>query len=109
MAEPTLQQIFGEHATQTATTLTIAKSDLAITGLTASATNTAESLMSAIILLASKYLNEENQQTNADIQITIAPGFDTLVNRNNQTYRQRSYTVEFQKVDTTSTIDPNDY
>ncbi|WP_041565276.1 hypothetical protein [Nostoc punctiforme] len=46
-----LQQIFGENATQDIDTLIIKKSDLI--GLTASPSNTAESLLVAILLRAS--------------------------------------------------------
>ena len=42
MPEPTLTQVFGANATQSAANITIAKSDLATVGLTASANNTAE-------------------------------------------------------------------
>ena len=52
MPEPTLTQIFGAGAAQTATVLTIAKADLAAVGLTASSTNTAESLFVALLLQA---------------------------------------------------------
>ena len=109
MAEPLLTDIFGAGATQTATTLTIAKADLASVGLTASATNTAESLLVAILLKAMQFSNSTNQLTNPDIQVTIAQSFDSLLNRNNATYRQRSYTIDFQKIDASPTINPNDY
>ncbi|MCC5626858.1 hypothetical protein LC613_01085 [Nostoc sphaeroides CHAB 2801] len=110
MAEPTLIQVFGAGATQNATTLTISKTDLATTGLTASTTNTAESLIAAITLLAANYLNDTNQTTNADIQVTIVDsGFPQIVTRNNQQYRQTTYNVNFQKVDNTSTLDPDDF
>ena len=109
MAEPTLVQVFGTNASQDATTLTIAKADLNSTGLTATATNTPESLFVAILLKAANYLNEANQQTNADIQITIAESFQSLVSRNNQQYRQRSYSVNLDKPDTAGGIDPDDY
>ncbi|MFK0729991.1 MAG: hypothetical protein ACFKPT_25105 [Gloeotrichia echinulata GP01] len=46
----TLQQFFGENASQTATTLTISKVDLTAVGLTPTAANTAESLLTALIL-----------------------------------------------------------
>ncbi|WYL93424.1 MAG: hypothetical protein HEQ35_05715 [Gloeotrichia echinulata IR180] len=46
----TLQQFFGENASQTATTLTISKVDLTAVGLTPTAVNTAESLLTALIL-----------------------------------------------------------
>jgi uncharacterized protein (DUF697 family) len=109
MAEPQLTEVFGSGATQTADTLVIRKADLATVGLTAAATNTAQGLVVAIVLLAQKYLNDEKQATNPDIQVTIAQSFDSLVTRNNTTYRQRSYSVEMQKVDTSAAINPNDY
>ncbi|MFK0733479.1 MAG: hypothetical protein ACIWVG_20385 [Gloeotrichia echinulata HAB0833] len=46
----TLQQLFGENASQSASTLTISKLDLAAVGLTPAANNTAESLLAAMIL-----------------------------------------------------------
>lgn len=112
MAEPTLTQIFGAGATQTATTLSIAKADLAAVGLTASATNTAESLFVSLLLLAKTTLTTAAQETNANQSITVAEAdfnFQTLVVRNNQTYRQSTYSVNLQKLDTGSTIDPDDY
>jgi hypothetical protein len=58
MAEPTLIQVFGSSATQTTTQLTISKADLATVGLTASPTNTPESLIAAIVALAQLTLGE---------------------------------------------------
>lgn len=112
MAEPTLTDIFGAAATQSATTLTIAKADLASVGLTASATNTAESLLVAILLRAKALLTTANSETNPDQSITIAEAdfnFQTLVTRNNTTYRQATYTVNLQKLDAGANIDPDDY
>ncbi len=112
MAEPTLQQVFGAGATQTATSLSIAKADLAALGLTASATNTAESLFVALLLQAKVSLTPANLETNPDQSITVAQAdfnFQTLVERNNQTYRQSTYSVNLQKLDTGSAIDPDDY
>lgn len=109
MPEPLGTDVFGPGFQQTATTFTIAKADLAAVGLTPTANNSAESLIVAILLLAQKYLNDDNQATNPDIQVTIAQGFDSLVTRNNATYRQRSYTIDLQKIDNSPTIDPDDY
>ncbi|MBE9191397.1 hypothetical protein IQ230_13785 [Gloeocapsopsis crepidinum LEGE 06123] len=109
MAEPTLQQVFGAGATQDATTLTIAKADLAAVGLTASATNTAESLIVGILLLAKNTLTAAALDSNPDQSISIEDSFDSLVTRNNQTFRQKTYSVNLQKLDTASTIDPDDY
>lgn len=112
MAEPTLQQVFGLGASQTATTLSIAKADLAAVGLTASATNTAESLFVSILLLVKNSLTTTAQETNPDQSVTVAEAdfnFQTLVTRNNATYRQSTYSVNLQKLDTGATIDPDDY
>lgn len=112
MPEPSLTAIFGAGATQTATTLSIAKADLTAVGLTASATNTAESLFVALLLLAKNSLTPAALETNPEQSITIAQAdfnFQTLIERNNQTYRQSTYSVNLQKLDTGNTIDPDDY
>ncbi|QKQ76346.1 hypothetical protein [Nostoc sp. TCL240-02] len=58
----TLQDLFGQGATQTSTTLTLFKADLY--GLTPSPTNSAELILTAILLRASTlfsaYLSDEN-------------------------------------------------
>lgn len=109
MAEPTLAAIFGSSVTQTSTTLTISKTDLATVGLTASATNTPESLLAAIIVLAQASLGELTYETNLDQSITIIDGADSLVTRGSTTYRQKTKTIEFFKVDTSGNFDPDDY
>jgi hypothetical protein len=109
MSEPTLAQVFGDNATQDSSNLTISKADLAAIGLTAQSDNTAESLFVALMLKAASYLNETNQATNPDIQITVSEGFGSLVTRNNQSYRQYQYTVELQKLDIATAVDPADF
>lgn len=112
MAEPTLTQIFGAGAAQTATVLTIAKADLAAVGLTASNTNTAESLFVALLLLAKASITPATLETNFDQSVSVAEAdfnFQTLVTRNNQTYRQSTYSINLQKLDQGSIIDPDDY
>ncbi len=112
MAEPTLTQVFGSGASQTSTILSIAKADLTAVGLTASATNTAESLFVALLLLAKNTLTSTAQETNPDQSVTVAEAdfnFQTLVTRNNATYRQSTYSVNLQKLDTGNVIDPDDY
>jgi hypothetical protein len=108
MAEPTLQQVFGSNAVQDATTLTISKADL--TGLTASANNTAESLLVALILKAETYLNDTNQANNIDQSVSITTATTpSFTNRNNVVYIRDSITVEIDKIAPTLTIDPDDY
>ena len=110
MAELTLQQIFGNGATQTASTLTISKADMATTGLTANANNKAESLLVAILLLAKQQLTSDNLQNNADQSISVEESqYPSLTIKNNQTYRQTTLSVNLQKLDTTTTINPDDY
>lgn len=112
MAEPLLTQIFGAGATQTATTLTIAKADLATVGLTASANNTAEGLFVALLLIAKASLTPATLETNFDQSVSIAEAdfdFQTLKTRNSTTYRQSTYSINLQKLDTGSVTNPNDY
>ncbi|BAY15710.1 hypothetical protein NIES21_15290 [Anabaenopsis circularis NIES-21] len=110
MSEPTLAQVFGANATQNSSGITISKTDLAAFGLTASGTNTAESLAVALILQMANYLNETNQATNSDIQVTIAKSdFESLVTRNDANYRQVTFNVNLQTIDTTFIIDPDNY
>lgn len=109
MAEPTLQQIFGNAANQTASQLIIVKADLAAIGLTASTTNSAESLLAAIIAYAQQYLSDDNQATNTDQSIAIDDGLDSLTTRNSVTYRRKSKSITFDKADNSSTFNPNDY
>ena len=112
MAEPTLTQVFGAGATQTTTTLSIAKADLAALGLTASADNKAESLLVALLLQAKTALTPTTLETNLDQSISVAESdfnFQTLVTRNNRTYRQSTYTINLQKLDQGNTVDPDDY
>lgn len=110
MAEPTLQEVFGANASQNLTTLTITKADLASVGLTASATNTAESLIVAILLKAKVELNDTKQATNSDIQITVEQSaFPQIISRNSQNYRQITFNVDLQTIDNSFSIDPDNY
>jgi hypothetical protein len=109
MAEPTLQQVFGANASQTATTITIAKGDLV--RLTPSPSNTAEQLLAGILVTAQAYLTETNFNANVDQSISITNGFTSITVRgdNNAQYRSDSMTITFSKVDSQSAIDPDDY
>lgn len=108
MPEPTLTQVFGANATQTATTLTLSKADFP--GLNPTATNTAESLVVAILLKNKAYLNATNQEANPDIQVTIEESdFQSFILRNNRSYRQRTLSVNLEQLDTVGAIDPDSY
>lgn len=107
MAELTLAQLFGANATQDATTLTIHKADL--TGLTPSATNTAESLLAGVVAFAQPSLSAANQALNADQSITITDSNDNIQTRAGIAYRRKTKIIAFDKVDTGTAFDPDDY
>ena len=113
MAEPTITQVFGAGATQTGSSIIVLKSDLEAVGLTPSASNTAESLLTAIFLIAKASLSQANFESNPDQSIVIAPGFDSIVQRTDSTgqttsYRQNQFNINLHKLDS-DTIDPDDY
>ncbi len=107
MSEPTLAQIFGANTTQSLTDIVISKSDL--TGLTASANNTAESLLVALLLKAKSYLTQANYDLNNDQSLLVVVGFSSLTTRGGNQYRQDQITVTMSKIDTSAAIDPDDY
>ncbi len=108
MAEPTLTEVFGDNATQDATTLTISKADLVDTGLTPAADNTAESLVAALLKKQRGKLNIANQELDPDIQITISEPALFTNNRNNVNYDQYNYTVSLEIEAAPIDPDPDD-
>lgn len=111
MAERTLTEVFGANASQTATDLVIKKSDLTSAGLTASETNTAESLLLAIALKAQATLTEAARETNIDQSVALTDGFSpTITTRNNAIYLRNTISIEVDKELTgADVIDPDDY
>lgn len=109
MAQPTLQAVFGTNATQDANTITISKADLSTTGLTPAATNTVGQILAALVKKIEPVLSSDAQTANPDIDVVVGEGFDSLVTRNNQQYRNKSITISFQKLDAGGTLNPNDY
>ncbi|MDJ0734317.1 MAG: hypothetical protein QNJ47_09625 [Nostocaceae cyanobacterium] len=108
MAEPTLIEVFGDNATQDATTLTISKADLVETGLTPAADNTAQSLIAALLKKGKGKLNVANQELDPDIQVTISDPALCTNNRNNINYDQYNYTVSFEIEAAPIDPDPDD-
>lgn len=110
--EPTLTQVFGAGATQDATTITITKANLV--GLTASANNTAEALLTGILKTAAVNLTDANRDLNIDQSVVIdlsqTPSFTTRINGNTtETYIRNTISVELDKAYGTVEIDPDDY
>lgn len=111
MAEPSLQNVFGASAAQTATTLTITKADFASIGLSASAANTSESLLVAILLFAAQSLTENNRLTdlaNRNIGIDYS-GQDLITQGAGSVFLRDAYTISLYKSSTIAVIDPDNY
>ena len=110
MSEPSLIEVFGVNATQTATTITIAKADLPMTPL---AVNGGERILAAIIKHASIALDPTRIAVNNDQSISIEKGFDSLTYRTigtvNTTYLRQQLLVNFDKENTSVGINPDDY
>lgn len=110
MAEPTLQDIFGAGATQTATTITILKSNLAMAAVD---TNRGDQVFAALIKRAAENLTAANFTADPDRSINISAGFDSLIYRtvnNVQTpFLQNQLTINFLKIQTSAGITPDDY
>ncbi|MEH1971107.1 hypothetical protein [Nostoc sp.] len=111
MAERTLTEVFGANASQTATDLVIKKSDLTSAGLTASANNTAESLLIAVVLKSKETLTDTARDTNIDQSVAITDGFSpSITTRNNDIYLRNTISVEVDKLLAgADVIDPDDY
>lgn len=110
MAEPSLEEVFGLGTAQTLTTLTIPKTSLEVRGLIASGTNTAESLLAAILAHARQTLTSENQLVNVDQSVTIGDFTnETTFTRNNVKLRRATLPISFQRADTGGYINPMDY
>ncbi|MEH2243550.1 hypothetical protein [Nostoc sp.] len=109
MSEPTLQEVFGADAVQTATTFTITKANLP--RLTPSANNTPESLLTGILLQSQVALTKTAFDSNTDQSLYIDSGYPGFTTRgtNNDSYRVDQLTVNLAKPDTASVIDPDNY
>jgi hypothetical protein len=110
LAEPTLQEIFGAGATQDATTITIAKTDLPMTAV---ASNRGEQILAAMLKKASTGLGATTFGTNIDQSVSIAPGYEQIVyrtvNNNPVAYLKAPLTIDFHKIQATAGITPDDY
>ncbi|MBE9011032.1 hypothetical protein IQ250_12525 [Pseudanabaenaceae cyanobacterium LEGE 13415] len=110
MAEPTLQEIFGTGATQDANTLTIQKSALAAKGLNSSANNTAESLLTAIMLQAAENLTENARSSDTlNRSMTITYSGQDLLDSGGVTFRRDTFITTLYKQTQLASINPNDY
>lgn len=111
MAEPTIQDVFGAGATQTATTITMLKADLPT--LAANATNRGEQMFMAIVLKAEQNLTTIARDADLDRSVAIERSFDQVTSRTvgavTNNYYQSGLTITAQKINTNSAIDADDY
>lgn len=104
-----LAQVFGNNATQDATSLTLNKADFADVSLTAEAANTAQALVAAQFLKWAAVLTEENQNLDSSQLITINRDLESITTRGGNTYTRVTYSINFDKLTPTITIDPDSF
>jgi len=110
MPEPTLDEVFGPGATQTADSITIPKARLVTKGLTASANNRAEALLAALLMAASDSLTETARATDTvNRHLTILYSGQDLIEVSGINYRRDAFSVLLYKQQPLTTIDPDDY
>lgn len=110
MAEPSLQSVFGPGATQTSTNLTISKADLATVGLTAQASNTAESLFVAFILIAAKELTEANRAGDTALRnVTLPYGGQDVSGAIAAPFLRDAYSVLLYRPYSLAPVDPDNF
>jgi hypothetical protein len=117
MAQPTLQEVFGPNAAQTATSITLTKADYAnnvtvdgVTygGLTANSGNNGEQLFTAIVISALQNLTITNRLADFDHSIEIVNQGQDIVAQNATTYRRFVLSVRFYNQEDLAPLDPDD-
>lgn len=117
MAQPTLIEVFGLNATQTATDIVLKKADYAnnvtvdgVTygGLTASATNNGEQLFTAVLISALQNLTISNRLADFDHSIEIVNQGQDIVAQNATTYRRYVISIRMYKQEPLAILDPDD-
>jgi hypothetical protein len=109
MPEPTLADVFGANSSQTATTLTIDKGDLSAAGLTASATNTAESILAAMIKRLLSNLTVEYQLLNPDQSVSLQIANPTIYQSPHGDRYRQTVMISFDSPHTDPGLVPDDY
>jgi hypothetical protein len=104
MAEKTLTEALGTNAVQDATTITLSKADLGLTG----ATNTADQVITAIAIKAKPSLTQAKFDSEANQNVYITDGFASYTTKNNENYSVKQIVINMAKLDN-STPNPMDY
>ena len=108
MTIPSITDVFGANATQTATAITIQKADLPT--LTASTTNNGQELFVGILLAAIAKLTPAARSTDPDVKIEISYSGQTVfpgTGGNNN--RQDTYSIILHKTVPAESVDADDY
>jgi hypothetical protein len=105
MAQKTLQNICGNGASETATTITIIKSEIGLTG----ATTTADQFLAAVVIKAESEMTQDNFQLEIAQNLYITDGFPTGANKDSVSWMIRQKVVNFGKPSTEEILDPNTY
>lgn len=116
MPKKSVFEVFGAGASQTSANFTIAKVDLADTGLTVAANNEGADLLIAIVKEAAGSLNETTRDADLDILVSIdlgendTPNFVTrTVGNTTNTYIRKTITIELDELYQSTGINPNNY
>jgi hypothetical protein len=104
---PSLTDVFGPGASQTATTVTVAKTDFPT--LTPTSDNNGQELFVGIILQAIKKLNPTARGTDPDIKIEITYTGQAVYPGPDKNDRQDSYTIVLHKDVPQEMVDADDY
>ena len=118
MPEKTIAQIFGTGASRLASGATTSSGGLFIpdsvlisAGLATPSTATAEAHLVAIVLQVNAVLTQTTFDADTDQNIYVSSGFSNFTKRgtNNVTYRVDQLTFNLTRIDSGSTLDPDNY
>lgn len=109
MAKKTLGDTFGSNSYQDANMVFIAKSGLVSQGLTATANNTGQSIIAALLKLWVTVFTTGNRTTNVDETVTVTYDGQTGRNEGNNLYRVDTYRIQLFKLTPPQDADPDDY
>jgi hypothetical protein len=118
MPEKTIAQIFGTGASRLASGATTSSGGLFIpdsalisAGLANPSTATAEGHLAAIVLQVKSILTQADFDIDTDQSIYVSSGFSSFTRRgtNNDDYRVDQLTFNLAKIDSGSTLDPDNY
>jgi hypothetical protein len=105
MAEKTLQEALGTNAAQDATTITLNKPDLGLTGTTC----TADQVVAAIAIKAKPVLTQAAFDSEVEQRVYLTDGFSSFVTKNEASFVVRQVTINLAEPDTGATLNPNNY